>query len=531
MIGCQIMQARLLQATSILTAALFAGCALGPNYRRPAVDSPASFRDQKEQPTTESLADLAWWKVFRDPVLQSLIREGLKNNYDLRIAITRIEQARAQQTQARSQFFPQLGYSAGAERARGPGQRIPASSTSPTVMELDTPGGSTTLTVPGVNTPQTDIRGRTSNSFRVQGSFSWELDVWGRIRRSNEAALARYLATEEARRGVIQTLVSEIAQTYFQLLEVDAELAIAKEAKVSFGQSLDLFTKQQSGGIASDLEVARASAAMASAAAAIPEIEQQIRTIENRLSFLLGRNPGPIKRGISLLAQKTPPRVPAGIPADLLTRRPDIRQAEQQVVAANAEVGLAITNFLPVVDLTAAAGAVSPVLNEITTGKWTTWSLGSAINGPLFKGGLLVGQYKEAKARWEETVLTYDRTALNAFGEVSNALIARQKSAESRSQREQQVAALRKSVQLATDRYTIGISTYYEILEAQQQLFPAEQALVQTRLDQLLSVVDLYRALGGGWSEVIKSEGATSTKDVKKPGTARIVKTTKTAKK
>jgi len=514
------MHARLLHATSILTAALFAGCALGPNYRRPAVDSPASFRDQKGQPSTESLADLAWWKVFHDPALQSLIREGLKNNYDLRIAITRIEQARAQQIQTRSLFFPQLGYSAGAERARGPGQRIPASSTPPTVMELDAPGGATTLTIPGRNTPQTDVRGGTSNSFRVQGSFSWEIDVWGRIRRSNEASLARYLATEEARRGVIQSLVAEIARTYFQLLEMDAELGIAREAKVSFGQSLDLFTKQQTGGIASDLEVARATAAMASAAAAIPEIEQQIRTIENRLSFLLGRNPGPIKRGISLLSQKTPPRVPAGIPSDLLTRRPDIRGAEQQVVAANAEVGVAITNFLPMVDLTAAAGAVSPVLNEITTGKWTTWSLGGALNGPIFKGGLLVGQYKEAKARWEEAALTYNQTALNAFGEVSNALIARQKSAESRAERERQVAALRKSVQLATDRYTIGISTYYEILEAQQQLFPAEQALVQTRLDQLLSIVDLYRALGGGWSEVIKKEQVVParTKKEKPPG-------------
>ncbi len=498
------MHARFLKVTSTLLAASFvAGCALGPNYQRPEVDSPSSFRNSGSN-SAESLADLAWWKVFRDPALQALIREGLANNYDLKLAINRIEQARAQQIEVRSAFFPQLGYSAGAQRARGPGQRIPASSTPPTTMNI----GGNTITLPGSKTPETDVRGRTSNSFSAQGMLSWELDLWGRIRRSNEAALAQLLATEEARRGVIQSLVAEIARTYFQLLELDAELRIAKEARESFGKSLDLFTKQQSGGIASDLEVARASAAQASAAAAIPEVERLITQTENQLSYLIGRNPGPIRRGKGLTAQSLPPRIPSGIPSSLLERRPDLREAEQRMVAANAEIGVAIANFLPVVDLTAAAGAVSPALGQLTTGKWTVWNLGSTISGPIFDGGRLYGNYKGAKARHDEASLLYKRTALNAFSEVSNALVARQKYAESKRELERQVSALRRSVSLASDRYTIGISTYYEILEAQQQLFPAERALVQVRRDQLLAVVDLYRALGGGWSEVVREEGA-----------------------
>jgi len=499
MIGAaQIMHSRIIQFTSIVAASLSAGCALGPNYKSPVVAAPAKFRDQKGSVSPASLADLPWWKVFKDSALQELIAQALRNNYDLRIAITRIEQARAQQIQARAAFFPQLGYQASAQRGRGPGTVIPPTSTPDTTLNV----GGTSVTIPGTSTPSTEVRGTTANSFTAQGVASWEMDLWGRIRRSNEAALAQLLATEEAQRGVVQSLVAQVAQVYFQLRELDEELEIAKAAKLSFGQSLDLFTKQQKGGIASDLEVARATAAMANAAAAIPQIERQITATENQLSILLGCNPGPIKRGTSLLGQQMPPRVPAGIPSDLLIRRPDIRQAEQQVVAANAEVGVAVTNFFPTLDLTAAAGAVSPKLFQLTSGKWDVWSIGGALNGPIFQGGRLVGQYKEAKARWEETRLTYQRTALNAFSEVANALTAREKYAQARTQQETQVSALQQSVKLATDRYTIGISTYYEILEAQQQLFPAEQALAQTRLNQVLAVVDLYRALGGGWSEV-----------------------------
>ncbi len=488
---------RVLQFTSLLAVGLFAGCALGPNYRRPAVPAPEVFRGQKEAPTRESLACMPWWKVFKDPVLQDLIAESLRNNYDLKIAISRVEQARARKLQARAAFFPQIGYSGGAERARQRGQTIPATSTPPATLNI----GSTAVTLPGVSTPERDVSGPTTNTFSIQAAASWEIDLWGRIRRSNEAALAALLATEEARRGVVQSLVTEVARTYFELRALDEELAVSREAMGSFKQTLDLFTKQQAGGVASDLEVSRGTASLANAAAAVPLLQQRIAETENQLSLLLGRHPGPIKRGSPLVSQRTPPRVPAGIPCDLLERRPDLRQAEQRLVAANAEVGIAVTNFLPSVDLTAGAGVISPALDKITNGTWNIWNLGGALNGPIFQGGRLVGVYKETKARWHEAVLDYERIALNAFGEVSNALSARDRYAEVRVQQETQVQALQQSVKLATDRYTIGISTYYEVLEAQQQLFPAQLALAQTRLNQLLAVVDLYRALGGGWME------------------------------
>ncbi len=490
------MHPRVLQFTSLLTLSLFAGCALGPNYRRPAVEAPAKFRGQGG-PTNESLACLPWWKVFKDPVLQELIGEALKNNYDLKIAISRIEQSRARKVQARAAFFPQLGYSGGAERARTRGTTIPASSTPATTLDI----GGTAVTIPGSSTPEMDVAGPTINTFTIQGAASWEIDLWGRIRRSNEVALANLLATEEARSGVVQTLVSEVARAYFELRALDEELEISRQAVASFSQTLELFTKQQAGGVASDLEVSRGTASLAAAASAIPKIEQRIVVAENRLSILLGRNPGPIKRGNSLLGQRTPPSVPAGIPCDLLERRPDLRQAEQRVVAANAEVGIAITNFLPAVDLTAGAGVISPALSKLTKGTWSVWNVGGGINGPIFQGGRLVGIYKETKARWQETVFDYERIALIAFSEVADALSSRQKFAQARVQQETQVDALKQSVKLATDRYTIGISTYYEVLEAQQQLFPAEVSLAQTRLNQLLAVVDLYKALGGGWME------------------------------
>ncbi len=491
------MQSRISKLALLLsTAGLFTGCAVGPNYHRPEVNAPEKFRSQKDA-SPESLASLPWWKVFKDPVLQDLIREGLENNYDLRIAITRIEQARARTIQARSEFFPQLGYNAGASRTQNPGATVPASSTPDISFDM----GGVPVTIPGTTTPEHDIGGTRVNQFSANGLLSWELDLWGRIRRSNESALAQLLATEEAQKGVTQSLVAQIAQIYFQLRSYDAELAISRETVASFRQTLDLFEKQQAGGIASDLEVARGTASLAGAEASIPRLEAQITVTENQLSTLIGRNPGPIKRGRSLTEQALPPRVPSGIPSELLERRPDLRQAELQMVSANAQVGVAIANFLPRIDLTAGAGIVSPALSQFGNGNGNIWNLAGTISGPIFQGGRLVGVYKETEAYWRETVLTYERTALNAFSEVSNALISREKYGQMAVQLARQVDALQQSVRLSSDRYTIGISTYYEVLEAQQQLYPAQVQLVQTRLAQLQAVVDLYKALGGGWDE------------------------------
>jgi multidrug efflux system outer membrane protein len=465
---------------------LVAGCAVGPNYRRPQTNAPAAFRSQHQTSSSQSLADLPWWKVFRDEALQQLIREALVKNYDLRIAVTRIEQARALLTQARSNFFPQLGYQAQATRLGGP-QQVSVAGTQ--FAEGQTAGGLRT----------------TSNTFAVAGNATWELDLWGRIRRENEAATALLLATEEARRGVVQSLVAEVAQTYFQLRDLDVELQIAERNRDAFNQIVGIFKKQKVGGIASDLEISRATALEAQIAASIPETERQIALTETALSFLLGRNPGPIARGATLSEQYSPPTVPAGLPSTLLERRPDIREAEQNLIAANANVGVAVANLLPTLDLTAALGAVSPQLYLLTSGRGNFWNVGGALTGPLFQGGRLVGRYHEMKALRDQAQLQYQRTALAAFGDVSNALVSRRKYTETYEQEARQVAALHVATALARERYAGGVSTYIEVLDAQEELFPAETALTRARLQQLIVIVQLYKALGGGWAESERS--------------------------
>jgi multidrug efflux system outer membrane protein len=327
------------------------------------------------------------------------------------------------------------------------------------------------------------------------------LDLWGGIRRGSEAATALLLATEEARRGVVQSLVADVAQNYFQLRDLDMELEIARRDRDAFSDIVNIFKKQKVGGIASDLEIARATALEAQIAAAIPETERQIALTENALSFLLGRNPGPIHRGAALTAQYSPPAVPAGLPSALLERRPDIRQAEQTLIAANANVGVAVSNFLPTIDLTAALGAVSPQLYLLTSGHGNFWNIGGALTGPIFQGGRLVGQYRQMKALRDQAQLQYQRTALSAFVDVSNALVSRRKYAEASAQDARQVGALRIAVGVVRERYVGAVSTYVEVLDAQQELFPAEIALTRARLQQLVATVQLYKALGGGWAE------------------------------
>jgi multidrug efflux system outer membrane protein len=290
-----------------------------------------------------------------------------------------------------------------------------------------------------------------------------------------------------------------VAQAYLELRELDEELAIAKRTRESFQETLDLFTRQFVGGIGNKLATSRAEAALSSTAATIPDLERQIVAKENQICILLGRKPGPIARGPALTEQTYPPGVPAGLPAALLERRPDIMQAEENIVASNASVGVAITNFLPRIGLTTLFGGQSSDLDNIVKGQGNVWSVGGSLVGPVFQGGRLYYNYRGSVAAWEEAKLAYQQTVLTALGEVSNALVARQKYAESRTEIERQVKALQDSVRLATLRYTGGLATYYEVLEAQQQLFPAENSLARTELNQLVTVVELYRALGGGW--------------------------------
>ena len=454
-----------------LACALLAGCAVGPNYKRPAIDAPGLFRSEQSAHQQASLADLPWWEIFNDETLGDLIKIALTNNYDLRVAVSRIEQARAIAAQVRSALFPQVGYEADISRGQNSIGSRPGAS-----------GGQTSDLALGVL------------------SVSWEIDLWGRIRRADEAARAQLLATEEAMRGVMLSLVSDVAQAYFELLELDLKLDIAYRSTQSFGESLSLFRQRLEGGVGSKLETARAEASLATAASNIPDLKRLIVIKENQVNLLLGRNPGPILRSKTLLKQRLPLEIPVGLPSWLLERRPDVRAAEQQVVAANAQIGVATADFFPRLDLTTFFGRVSPQLSILTGGNTSTWAVGGSLIGPIFQGGRLLGQYDQAEAQWNEAQLRYQQTALNAFQEVSNALISRQRFEEVRAEQIRAVSSLKNAVQFSSQRYVAGLSSYFEVLEAQQQLFPAENALAQTQFNELLVIVQLYKSLGGGWN-------------------------------
>jgi len=446
------------------------GCAVGPNYHRPAVNTPESFRGET-QISTNSFADLPWWQVFQDEQLQSLIREALTNNYDLRIAVSRMEQARAQAAEARSQLFPQIDYGAAAGGGRNAGANNQPSPT-----------------------------GTEGTVFAGDVQAAWEIDLWGRIRRQTEAAQAQYYASQEARRDVTISLIAQVAQDYFQLLSLDRQLQIAYDSTNSFAESLKIFNQRLRGGVASKLETASAEALLDAAAATVPDLEQQIASQENQLNVLLGRNPGAIERTNLSLDAESPPEAPAGLPSALLERRPDIREAEQQLHAANAQVGVAKANFFPQLDLTGMFGRVSPELAAITSGQAIAWDAAASLTGPIFHGGQLRAQYAQAQAAREGAALQFQSTVLNALQEISSELVTQQKLAIARDERRQAVAAFQEAFKIAMERYRMGTSSYYEVLQQQQQIFPAEDTLVQTQLNQILAVVQLYRALGGGWT-------------------------------
>jgi len=461
---------KLRPAPCVLCLLWVAGCAVGPNYKTPDAHAPAAFRGEESSPTN-SLGDLPWWQLFQDPALQALVQTALTNNYDLRVAVARVEESRALLAQSRSQFYPQLTY----QGASGASRNVLAGA------PYDSGGG-----------------GGKGND--LAGSVSWEIDFWGRIRRLNESARAGYFATEEARRNVMTSLIASVAQSYFQLLALDEELTIAQETTNSFGQSLKIFRDRLGGGVSSKLETSAAEAALASAAATIPELRRQIALQENQIRVLLGFNPGPVARHPGALQTESLPDIPAGLPSALLERRPDIRQADQLMRAANARIGVAQANFYPRVALTGLFGEVSPELTPFNGGAAGAWSAAGNLAGPIFEGGLLKGQLRQAQAAWDEARFQYQSTVLNAFQEVSDALVSRQELARERLDQSRAVAAYQEAVQVANQRYLGGQAGYYELLQEQQQLFPAQNALTQTLLNQLLATVQLYKALGGGWN-------------------------------
>jgi multidrug efflux system outer membrane protein len=455
---------------ALCALAALTGCALGPNYQRPTVNVPPAFRGAAGAAQQASFADQPWWEVFHDDTLKALVKEALANNYDLAIAVTRVEQSRQLEAQARSQYYPAVGY----EGRLGAGKN-----------QL-------------LNSP-TSSSGGASGLLLAVATASWEVDLWGRIRRLNEAARAEYLASDEARRGVMLTLVGDVSSAYFRLLGLKRQLEIATESEKSFGQTKTLFTQRMEGGVSSALPVARATAIQETAAAQVVEFQREIALTEDQISVLLGRNPGAVDVKVALLDSAVPPEVPAGLPSALLERRPDVLAAEQSIRAANAQIGVATANYFPQIGLTTFFGKLSTPLENFTSSKSTISSIGADFSGPIFSGGKLKAQKRQAVAAWEQAKLEYQETVLNAFRDVSDALISREKYDGIRAQQSAAVEQYGEAFRLANMRFDQGFSSYYEVLEAQQQVFPAQLALTQTELERRLVIVQLYKALGGGW--------------------------------
>jgi multidrug efflux system outer membrane protein len=452
-------------------AAIAASCTLGPNYKRPVVTIPTAHRGAVTA-GPESLADLKWFELFRDDQLTELIETALKQNFEVRMAAERVLQARALFGIQRSEQFPSVGVSADVNSVRLPDDG-----------EVAVPSGAD----------------NTVTYTQAGFSVGWELDVWGRLRRLSESARAQYLATAEARHGVITTLVADVSETYLLLRALDYELEIARRTRDVANDSVRLTDVRRTGGVASALDVRQAEQLLFTATGQIAGLEREIARAENALSLLLGQVPGDIPRGQPLPAFEAPPSVPAGLPSALLERRPDIRQAEQQLIAANAQIGAAKAEYFPRISLTGFFGVQSRDLTDLLTGSALlgTATLGAA--APIFNAGRTRNNVEFVEAVQREAVLNYQRVIYDAFRDVADALAAYTKTSQQRAEQERLVDALRASVQLSTERYQGGLESYLPVLDAQRNLFQGELELAELRQRELASIVQLYRALGGGW--------------------------------
>ncbi len=446
-----------------------AGCVMGPDYKRPEVTAPTAFQYTTLDAVDSS--DTLWWQQFGDPLLDSLIDEALAHNSNIAIAAANVQQASALLTQTRSQFFPQVGYGAGGGRER---TREPAFAAQ----------------LPNYPNPTT--------AYQAALQATWEIDLWGRVQRQSEAVLADVLATEEARRGVILSLVAQVANSYLQLRGLDAQLAVAQQTLGTYAESVDLFKLQFEYGQVSQMNVAQAESQYETAAAQIPLIESQIAQTQNALAVLIGRDPGPISRGKTIDDLKLP-SVPAGVPSQLLTRRPDLRQSEQQLIAANAQIGAAKALYFPTISLTGAFGGASSDLSNLFKGSARTWSYAGSIVGPIFTFGAVSGQVSQAEAGQVAALENYKLSIRNAFADVDNALIANSKLREQLAAQVKLVAALKQYNELARLLYDGGYESYSTVLQAEQALFPAELNLASIRASLFASAVNIYKAMGGGW--------------------------------
>jgi multidrug efflux system outer membrane protein len=457
---------------ALLTANLVAGCAVGPNYHKPNVNAPGTFRNTPENPQAAaqaaSYADLPWWQVFPDPVLQDLIRTALKQNYDLLIAIERISAARGQLAVTRSSLFPQV---------QGDGNFT---------------GGK-----------EQNFQSK-SNFLALTADAAFQVDLFGGLRRATQASRAQLLATEAARQTVVLTVVSDVASDYFALLELDLELQIARDTVKTQQDSVKLTSLRLDHGVATKLDVLQAQQVLDTANAQIPDLERQIAQEEDAISTLLGNYPQGVPRGRVLGEQAPPPDVPPGLPSSLLERRPDIRQAEQLLIAANAQIGVAKAQFFPQISLTGAGGGAfgrSSLFSSMMSSRTSIWSYGVSVSQPIFTGGALRGNLHVAEAQHEQALISYKEAIQYAFRDVSDALIGYQKFHEVRVAQEQTVADLAESVRISIMRYRGGTTTYLEVLDGQRSLFEAEITLAQARGAEYQSLVQLYKALGGGWKQ------------------------------
>jgi multidrug efflux system outer membrane protein len=457
---------------NILGASLMTGCMVGPNYQKPAVPIPPSYRDLSENQQAEaqvaSYADLPWWKVFQDPKLQELVHTALKQNYDLQLAVERINAARAQLAVTRSSLFPQIQAGGNAN------------------------GGK-----------EYNFQSR-YNFLILTADAAFQVDLFGKLRRATEAARAELLATEEARQTVVLTLVSDVASDYFALLQLDLQLQITHETIKTQEDSVKLTNFRVQHGVATKLDVLQAQQVLDTANAQIPDLERQIAQEENAISILLGNYPQGVPRGLPLVEQSLPPEVPAGLPSTLLERRPDIREAEQILVAANAEIGVAKAQFFPQISLTGSGGGAfgrSSVFSSLMSSHLGIWSYGAQVSQPIFTGGALKGNLRLAESEHQQALIAYRQAIQQAFGDVSDALIGYQKNHQVRVRQQDTVADLVESVRLSKDRYSGGTTTYLEVLDGQRSLFSAELTLAGARGTEYQSLVQLYRALGGGWRQ------------------------------
>jgi NodT family efflux transporter outer membrane factor (OMF) lipoprotein len=452
-------------------------CTVGPNYRRPSLATPESFRAPDPVPPGQagSFADLKWFEVFKDEQLQALIRRALERNYDLRDAVARVEEARASLGITRSYQFPNFGAGGAVEINR---------------LSRD---GETPL--PPQFLPSQD---RNFGTATLQ-LLSFEVDIWGKLRRATEAARANLLSADENRKAVITTLVSDVATAYLTLRELDYELAISRRTLETRQESLDLTKSRETFGIATELDLRQAEQLVDTASETIPDIQRQIQQTENQISLLLGDSPNSVVRGKSLTEQQLPPEVPPGLPSALLERRPDIRAAEQDLIAANAQIGVARAAYFPTLSLSGALGGASTQLTGLFSGPASLFSLVPQVTQPIFTAGRLKSNVKLAEAEHESMLIHYEKTIQTAFTETSNALIAHQRFRESRAEQEALEKTLEDRLRLAYLRYYGGVDTELNALDADRDLFQAQLDLSRLRLEELLSVVQLYKALGGGW--------------------------------